>query len=67
MLIVVLAVVDLGITIIIVSKMRLGLREVLPLVVKEPLQPDTREVGGCTGGIELETVTNRELESTKKA
>ena len=66
-LVIVLALVALGIHIIIVSKVRLGLGQVLPLVIKEPLQFDTREVDGCTGGVELKTVANHELEVSKKS
>ena len=65
-MIVVLALVTLGIHIIIVSRVRLGLGEVLPLVVKEPLQFDTREVDRCTSGVELEAVADHELEIGKE-
>ena len=65
-MILVLALVTLGIHIIIVSRVRLGLGEVLPLVVEEPLQFDTREVYRCTSGVELEAVADHELEIGKK-
>jgi hypothetical protein len=64
--IVVLAVVTLGIHIIIVTEVLLGLGEVLPLVVEEPLQFDTREIDRCTSGVELEAVANHELEISEK-
>jgi hypothetical protein len=64
--IVVLAVVTLGIHIIIVTEVLLGLGEVLPLVVEEPLQFDTREIDRCTSGVEVETVANHELEISEK-
>ena len=61
MVVIVFAVIVLGIHIIIVGVL-LGLGEVLPLVVEDPLQFDTRHVDRHTGGVEVEAVANHELE-----
>ena len=63
MVIVILALVTFG---IIARKVRLGLWEVLPFIVEESLQFNACEIDGCTSGVELEIVTNRELEISKK-
>ena len=65
-MIVVLTVVTLGIHIIIVSGVRFGLGEVLPLVIEEPLKFNTCDVYVCTSGVEVETITNHELEISEK-
>lgn len=66
LLIIVLAVVVLGIHIIIVTGLGLGLRKVLPLLIEESLQLDTRQVDGRTSGIEVEAIANHEFEIREK-
>ena len=66
MLIVVLTVVILTIHIIIVGRLGFGLGKILPSVVEQLLQLDTREVHGRASGVEVVTVPNHELEVTKE-
>ena len=62
----VLAVV-ISVHVIVVAGLGLGLWKVLPLVIKYPLELDTRRIHGRTGGgVEVRTIAGHELEVAEK-
>lgn len=66
MLVVIFAVVILDVHIIVIRWLGFGLREVLPLLVEEALQLDTRKIYGRARGVEMEAVADHELEVGEK-
>ena len=64
MLVIIFTITVLGVHFIVI--LGLGLWDVLPPVVEQPLQVDTRQIYGCTGWIEMEAVADHELEISEE-